>query len=132
MRADDLAALVAGEIVKRTELDPAKIEEVVVGCADQAGADNRNLARMAVWLAGLPIEMAGQTINRLCGSGLNAINAAANAIKTGEGDVFIAGRVESMTRAPFDMLKSAMPFAREVSVADTTIGWRFVDPRMAE
>lgn len=132
VRPDDLAALVVSEIVKRNKLDPAKIEDVVFGCANQAGEDNRNVARMAVLLAGLPVEIGGQTINRLCGSGLNAINAAANAIKTGEGDIFIAGGVESMTRAPFVMLKNAMPFAREVSVADTTIGWRFVNPRMAE
>jgi len=132
VRPDDLAALVVGEIVRRNKIDPAKIEDVVFGCANQAGEDNRNVARMAVLLAGLPVEIGGQTINRLCGSGLNAINAAANAIKTGEGEVFIAGGVESMTRAPFAMLKSAAPFAREVSIADTTIGWRFVNPRMAE
>ncbi len=132
VRSDDLAALVVAEIVERNKLDPEKIEDVVFGCANQAGEDNRNIARMAVLLAGLPITVAGQTINRLCGSGLNAINAAANAIRAGEGDVFIAGGVESMTRAPFVMLKSALPFAREVSVADTTIGWRFVNPKMTE
>lgn len=132
VRPDDLAALVIAEIVRRTKVDPEKIEDVILGCANQAGEDNRNVARMAVLLAGLPISVAGQTINRLCGSGLNAVNAAAHAIRLGEGDVFIAGGVESMTRAPFAMLKSPAAFAREVNVADTTIGWRFVNPRMAE
>lgn len=132
VRPDDLAALVVAEIVKRSKIDPERIEDVVLGCANQAGEDNRNVARMAVLLAGLPIAVAGQTVNRLCGSGLSAINAAANALRAGEGDVFIAGGVESMTRAPFAMLKSTAAFARDVSVADTTIGWRFVNPRMPE
>lgn len=131
-RPDDLAALCIEAIVKRNHLDPEQIEDVVFGCANQAGEDNRNVARMALLLAGLPISVGGQTINRLCGSGLNAINAAANAIKAGEGDIFIAGGVESMTRAPFVVPKAANAFSRDVSIFDTTIGWRFVNPKMAE
>lgn len=132
VRPDDLAALCIEALVKRNPLDSEKIEDVVFGCVNQAGEDNRNVARMAVLLAGLPISVGGQTINRLCGSGLNAINAAANAIKAGEGDIFIAGGVESMTRAPFVVPKAANAFARDVSIVDTTIGWRFVNPKMAE
>ncbi|MBI3742500.1 MAG: acetyl-CoA C-acyltransferase [Chloroflexi bacterium] len=132
VRPDDLAAHCLIEIVKRNHLDPNLIEDVVFGCANQAGEDNRNVARMAGLLAGLPISVAGQTINRLCGSGLNAVNSAAHAIKVGEGDIFIAGGVESMTRAPFVMGKAANAFARDVNVFDTTIGWRFVNPRLAE
>ncbi len=131
-RPDDLAAHCLAALIQRNNLDPNLIEDVLLGCANQAGEDNRNVARMAVLLAGLPIEVAGQTINRLCGSGLNAVASAAQAIKAGEGDVFIAGGVESMTRAPFVMAKAASAFARDVNVFDTTLGWRFVNPKMAE
>jgi 3-oxoadipyl-CoA thiolase len=130
VRPDDLAALCIAEIVKRNNLDPNLIEDVLMGCTNQAGEDNRNVARMAALLAGLPYSVAGQTINRLCGSGLNAVNSAAHAIKLGEGDVFIAGGTESMTRAPFVFSKADSPFPREVKVFDSTIGWRFTNPKM--
>jgi 3-oxoadipyl-CoA thiolase len=132
VRADDLAALCIAEIAKRNNLDPDKVEDVIMGCSNQAGEDNRNVARMALLLAGFPVEVAGQTVNRLCGSGLNAINSAAHAIKVGEGDVFIAGGTESMTRAPFAFAKAGAAFPREVKVYDSTIGWRFVNPRMVD
>ena len=131
VRSDDLAALAVRAVVDRASLDPAAIDDVVLGCTNQAGEDNRNVARMAALLAGLPVEIPGQTVNRLCGSGLQAVASAAQAIKAGEGDVFIAGGVESMTRAPYVMLKSGAPWNREVPpMADTTVGWRFVNPRM--
>jgi len=130
VRPDDLAARCIAEIVKRNNLDPNLIEDVVMGCSNQAGEDNRNVGRMAALLAGLPYAVAGQTINRLCGSGLNAVNSAANSIKLGEGDVFIAGGTESMTRAPFVFSKADAPFPREVKVFDSTIGWRFTNPKM--
>ena len=112
-------------------MDPMAIDDVILGCANQAGEDNRNVARMALLLAGLPVEVPGQTVNRLCGSGLQAVASAAQAIKAGEGETFIAGGVESMTRAPYVMLKPSEPFSRRTpEVADTTVGWRFVNPRM--
>jgi 3-oxoadipyl-CoA thiolase len=133
VRPDDLAAVVIGAIVERTGVDPAAIEDVVFGCANGAGEDNRNVARMAALLAGLPVEVAGQTVNRLCGSGLQAVNTAAHAIAAGDGDVFIAGGVESMTRAPYVMLKADGPWDRGPrALEDTTLGWRFVNPRMRE
>lgn len=132
VRSDDLAALCIAELVKRNNLDPSLIEDVILGCTNQAGEDNRNVGRMAALLAGLPYSVAGQTINRLCASGLNAINSAAQAIKVGEGDVFIAGGTESMTRAPFVMAKSETPFSRDVKVFDSVIGWRFTNPKMTE
>lgn len=133
VRPDDLAALVIRAIVDRTGIDPATVEDVVMGCANQAGEDNRNVARMAALLAGLPVEVAGQTVNRLCGSGLQAVNAAAHAIGAGDGEVFIAGGVESMTRAPYVMLKPETGYARGAqAMEDTTLGWRFVNPRMRE
>lgn len=132
VRSDDLAALCIAELVKRNNLDPNLIEDVILGCTNQAGEDNRNVGRMAALLAGLPYSVAGQTINRLCASGLNAINSAAQAIKVGEGDVFIAGGTESMTRAPFVMAKSETPFSRDVKVFDSVIGWRFTNPKMTE
>ena len=133
MRPDDLAALVIAEAVRRAGVPREAIEDVVFGCANQAGEDNRNVARMALLLAGLPVEVAGQTVNRLCGSGLQAINTAADAIRAGEGDVYVAGGVESMTRAPYVMGKPATAFARgEQKLQDSTIGWRFVNPRLAE
>ena len=131
VRADDLAALVVRAAVERPGFDPRLVDDVILGCTNQAGEDNRNVARMAVLLAGLPIEIAGQTVNRLCGSGLQAVASAAQAIKAGEGDAFIAGGVESMTRAPFVTLKSGVAWSRDVpATADSTLGWRFVNPRM--
>jgi 3-oxoadipyl-CoA thiolase len=133
VRPDDLAATVIRAIVERTEIDPNEIEDVVLGCANQAGEDNRNVARMAALLAGLPVEVPGQTVNRLCGSGLQAINSAAHAIAADDGDVFIAGGVESMTRAPYVMAKPEGPFDRgNREMFDTTLGWRFVNPKLAE
>src|SRR4029077_19918691 len=131
VRADDLAAIPIKAVVERSGVDPAKIDDVIFGCTNQAGEDNRNVARMAALLAGLPLSVPGQTVNRLCGSGLQAVASAAQALKAGEGDAFIAGGVESMTRAPYVMLKSGTPWNREIpSVADSTLGWRFVNPRM--
>ena len=130
-RPDDLAALVIAEATRRANIDPASIEDVLLGCANQAGEDNRNVARMALLLAGLPVEVAGQTINRLCGSGLQAINSAAQAIATGAGDTFVAGGVESMTRAPFVLGKIDSAFSRSMNLQDTTLGWRFINPRLA-
>ncbi len=133
VRPDDLAALVVRAVVDRSGIDPALVEDVVLGAANQAGEDNRDVARMAVLLAGLPIEVAGQTVNRLCGSGLQAINAAAQAIAVGDGDVFIAGGVESMTRAPYVMGKPESPYDRGArELYDTTLGWRFTNPALAE
>ena len=133
IRPDDLAAVPIKAIVEKTGVDPRTIDDVILGCANQAGEDNRNVARMAALLAGLPVEVPGQTVNRLCGSGLQAVASAAQAIRAGEGDVFIAGGVESMTRAPYVMLKHAEPWSRRApEVADTTVGWRFVNPRMKQ
>ncbi len=131
VRPDDLAAVPIKAVVERSGIDPASIDDVILGCANQAGEDNRNVARMALLLAGLPVEVPGQTVNRLCGSGLQAVASAAQAIRAGEGETFIAGGVESMTRAPYVMLKSGEPWSRTVpETADTTVGWRFVNPRM--
>jgi 3-oxoadipyl-CoA thiolase len=132
VRPDDLAALTIRAVVERSGIDPGLIDDVILGCANQAGEDNRNVARMAALLAGLPTTVPGQTVNRLCGSGLQAINAAFHAIKVGEGDVFVAGGVESMSRAPFVMLKPETGFPRgELALRDTTIGWRFTNPTLA-
>src|SRR5215211_628063 len=133
IRPDDLAALAIRAVVARSGVDPAAIEDVILGCANQAGEDNRNVARMAALLAGLPVEVAGQTVNRLCGSGLQAINAAANAIAVGDGDVFVAGGVESMTRAPFVLAKAESAWDRGAThLQDTTLGWRFINPKLSE
>jgi 3-oxoadipyl-CoA thiolase len=132
VRPDDLAALVIRALLQRTGVDPAAVEDVILGCANQAGEDNRDVARMALLLAGLPVEVAGQTVNRLCGSGLEAVNSAVHAIAVGDGAVFIAGGVESMTRAPYAMLKPEAGFERGArEMADTTLGWRFVHPKLA-
>ena len=133
VRPDDMAALVIKEIIQRNKLDPALIEEVFFGCANQAVEYNRNVARMAALLAGLPVEVAGVTVNRLCASGLNAINQAARAIKAGEGDVYIAGGVESMSRAPYSLPKgeSGYPFGN-LTAYDTALGWRYPNPKMKE
>ena len=129
VRADDLAAVPIKAVVERTGIDPRAIDDVILGCTNQAGEDNRNVARMALLLAGLPVEVPGQTVNRLCGSGLQAAASAAQAIKAGEGEVFIAGGVENMTRAPYVMLKPGEPWSRRPpDVADTTVGWRFANP----
>jgi acetyl-CoA acetyltransferase family protein len=132
VRPDDLAALVVGEAVKRAGIDPGSIEEVILGCANQAGEDNRNVARMATLLAGLPTHVAGVTVNRLCASGLTAVNQAARAIRCGEGDVYVAGGVESMTRAPYSVPKNPQAFGPpgNVTAWDTTLGWRYPNPRM--
>lgn len=129
IRADDLAAVPMAALVARNpSLDLSAIDEVILGCANQAGEDNRNVARMAALLAGYPETVPGTTMNRLCGSGMDAVLAAARAIKAGEADLIIAGGVESMTRAPFVMPKAQQAFARQTEVYDTTIGWRFVNP----
>jgi 3-oxoadipyl-CoA thiolase len=130
VRPDDLAAIPIKAVVERSGIDPATIDDVILGCANQAGEDNRNVARMAALLAGLPVDVPAQTVNRLCGSGLQAVASAAHAIKAGEGEVFVAGGVESMTRAPYAMLKAGDPWSRRApEIADTTVGWRFVNPR---
>ncbi len=131
VRPDDLAAHVIGALAARNpSIDPARITDVVLGCANQAGEDNRNVARMALLLAGIPETVPGETVNRLCASGMSAVAHAARAIKAGEGELFIAGGVESMTRAPYVMGKATQPFARNVEMFDTSIGWRFVNPKM--
>jgi len=131
LRPDDLAAAAIRSLIQRGRIPPERIDDVILGCANQAGEDNRNVARMAALLAGLPVEVPGQTVNRLCGSGLQAVVSAAHAIRAGEGDLFVAGGVESMTRAPQVLLKSGRPWDRSPpAVADTTVGWRFINPRM--
>ena len=133
VRTDDLAAHVIRALAARNPAaPPAEIADVIFGCANQAGEDNRNVARMALLLAGLPSAVPGETVNRLCASGLSAVASAARAIKTGEGDLYVAGGVESMTRAPYVFSKSAKPFGRDLEFFDTTIGWRFVNPAMKE
>ena len=129
VRPDDLAAVVLRALVARTGIDPASIDDVILGCTNQAGEDSRNVARMALLLAGLPVTVPGQTVNRLCGSGLQAVASAAHAIRAGEGDCLLAGGVESMSRAPWVTLKPEEPFSRAAPrTADTTIGWRFTNP----
>ncbi|HXX36579.1 MAG TPA: thiolase family protein [bacterium] len=131
VRPDDLAAHVVQAIMQRNGLDPEAIEDVVLGCTNQAGEDNRNVARMAVLIAGLPDHVPGQTVNRLCGSGMQAVHTAAQAIASGYGDVYIAGGVESMTRAPFVLGKPGAAFPRgPMLLQDTTLGWRFPNPRL--
>jgi 3-oxoadipyl-CoA thiolase len=133
VRPDDLAALVVGEAVRRAACDADDIEDVILGAANQSGEDNRNVGRMAALLAGLPVAVAGQTVNRLCASGLQAIASASHAIQAGAGDLFVAGGVESMTRAPLVTPKPESAFARgDRPLHDTTLGWRFVNPRMRE
>ena len=133
VRPDDLAAAVLRAVVDRAGLDAALVEDVILGCANQAGEDNRDVARMALLLAGFPVEVGGLTVNRLCGSGLQAINSAAHAIAVGDGDVFIGGGVESMSRAPYVQLKAESAYERgDRPLVDTTLGWRFVNPKLAE
>jgi acetyl-CoA C-acetyltransferase len=132
VRPDDLAAHAIRELLKRNpSVDIGLIEDVIIGAANQAGEDNRNVARMALLLAGLPVEVAGVTVNRLCASGLQAIMQAAQCIMTGNGDMYIAGGVESMSRAPFVMAKSEEPFARKQELIDTTLGWRFINSKLS-
>ena len=131
VRPDDLAATAIRAVVARSGHPADRIDDVILGCANQAGEDNRNVARMALLLAGLPVSVPGQTVNRLCGSGLQAVIAATHAIRAGEGDLFVAGGVESMTRAPYVMLKSGTAWNRvPPAVADTTVGWRFTNPKL--
>jgi len=133
VRPDDLAALVIRALVERTGVDPASIDDVILGAANQAGEDNRNVGRMASLLAGLPVSVPGQTVNRLCGSGMQAVIAAAHAIVAGDGELFVAGGTESMTRAPLVMAKPSAAFPRgEQQLEDTTLGWRFTNPRLAD
>lgn len=133
VRADDLAAHVIRALLARhPSLDPARVSDVVLGCANQAGEDNRNVARMASLLAGLPTSVPGETVNRLCASGMSAVAHAARAVRLGEGEVYVAGGVEQMTRAPYVMSKGSTPFARDVELFDTTLGWRFINPALRE
>jgi len=133
VRADDLAAIVLKALVeKNAKLDPASIEDVILGCANQAGEDNRNVARMALLLAGLPQTVPGETVNRLCASGMGAVINASNAIKTGNGDFYIAGGIEHMTRGPWVMSKSSTAFGRDSQLFDSSFGWRFINPKMKE
>src|SRR3954464_9020967 len=131
VRADDLAAhVIAALVARHPMLDLARITDVILGCANQAGEDNRNVARMAALLAGLPVSVPGETVNRLCASGMSAVANASRAVKLGEGDLFIAGGVENMTRAPYVMSKGSKPFARDVQLFDTSLGWRFINPAL--
>jgi acetyl-CoA acyltransferase len=131
VRPDDMAALVIRCLMERhAGVDPARVEDVILGCANQAGEDNRNVARMAALLAGLPTSVPGETVNRLCASGMSAVAQAARAVKLGEGDLYVAGGVESMTRAPYVMSKPGKAFGRDAQLFDTSIGWRFVNPRL--
>ncbi|MBZ0247287.1 MAG: 3-oxoadipyl-CoA thiolase, partial [Cyclobacteriaceae bacterium] len=132
VRPDDMAAHVIKKLMERNpQVDQKLVEDVIFGAANQAGEDNRNVARMALLLAGLPVEVAGNTVNRLCASGLQAIMDASRAIAHGDGEVYIAGGVESMSRAPFVMPKSADAYSRKAEIFDTTIGWRFVNSRLS-
>jgi 3-oxoadipyl-CoA thiolase len=133
VRADDLAAHVLRKLLeKHAQLDPSAIEEVILGCANQAGEDNRNIARMALLLAGYPVEVAGETVNRLCASGLSAASHAARMIHAGEADLVVAGGVEHMTRSPWVMSKTSTPYGRDAQLFDSSFGWRFVNPRMKQ
>ncbi|MEP6807144.1 MAG: thiolase family protein [Chloroflexota bacterium] len=133
VRPDDLAAHVIRALLDRTGVDPGAVEDVILGAANQAGEDNRNVGRMAALLAGMPVEVGGQTVNRLCGSGMQAVIAAAHAITVGDGNLFVSGGTESMTRAPFVVAKPSAAFPRgEQTLYDTTLGWRFTNPRLAD
>ena len=133
VRPDDMAALVLKTLVERSRLDPALVEEVYLGCANQAGEDNRNVARMALLLAGFPVSVPGVTVNRLCASGLNAVNIAARSIRAGDGEIYIAGGVESMSRAPYSLPKAEEAFSfGNLTAYDTALGWRYPNPKMKE
>src|ERR687894_1184735 len=133
VRADDLGATALGALMERSGVPPSEVEDVYIGCANGAGEDNRNVARMSLLLAGFPVEVAGATVNRLCGSGLEAVASAARTIMLGEADVYVGGGVESMSRAPWAMSKPERAFPRGgVTMQDTSLGWRFVNPKMEE
>jgi acetyl-CoA acyltransferase len=132
VRTDDLGAITIKELVKRTGIDPSKIDDVILGCANQAGEDNRNVARMSLLLAGLPFTVPGETVNRLCASGMSSVIHAHRAIAAGDGDLFIAGGVENMTRGPWVISKVSKPFGRDAQMHDSSFGWRFVNPKMKE
>ncbi|MCB0756271.1 MAG: 3-oxoadipyl-CoA thiolase, partial [Flavobacteriales bacterium] len=133
VRADDLAAIPIRELMKRNpNVDPSAIEDLIFGCANQAGEDNRNVARMALLLAGLPWSVGGETVNRLCSSGMASTINAARAIQTGNGDLYISGGVEHMTRGPWVISKTSQPFGRDSQMFDTSFGWRFINPKMQE
>lgn len=133
VRADDMAALVISELMKRNPgVDPASIDDVILGCANQAGEDNRNVARMSLLLAGLPVSVPGETVNRLCASGLSAAISGARAIQVGDADLIIAGGVENMTRGPWVISKTSTPFGRDAQMFDSSFGWRFINPKMKE
>ena len=132
VRADDLAALTIKELISKTNIDPNVIDDVILGCANQAGEDNRNVARMALLLAGLPFSVPGETVNRLCASGMSAVIHASRAIKSGDGNVFIAGGVENMTRGPWVISKVSKAYGRDAKMYDSSFGWRFVNPKMEE
>ncbi len=133
VRTDDLAALVLKELIeKNPSLDPIAIEDVIMGCANQAGEDNRNVARMALLLAGLPFQVPGETVNRLCASGMSAVIHAARGIVTGNGDIYMAGGVENMTRGPWVISKTSTPYGRDAKMHDSSFGWRFINPKMEE
>ena len=132
VRTDDLAAHVMRALMDRHDFDPAEIDDVIMGCANQAGEDNRNVARMALLLAGLPFSVSGETVNRLCASGMSAVIHAHRAVQTGDGDLFIAGGVEHMTRGPWVISKASKPFGRDSKMEDSSFGWRFINPKMQE
>jgi acetyl-CoA acyltransferase len=132
VRTDDLGAITIRELVKRTGIDPSKIDDVILGCANQAGEDNRNVARMSLLLAGLPFTVPGETVNRLCASGMSSVIHAHRAIAAGDGDLFIAGGVENMTRGPWVISKVSKPFGRDAQMHDSSFGWRFVNKKMKE
>ena len=132
IRTDDLAAISIKELVKRNKIDPSKIDDIILGCANQAGEDNRNVARMASLLAGLPFTVPGETVNRLCASGMSAVVHAHRAISAGDGDLFIAGGVENMTRGPWVISKVSKPFGRDAKMHDSSFGWRFINPKMKD
>ena len=130
IRTDDLAAIPIKELIKRNKIDAKNIDDIILGCANQAGEDNRNVARMAALLAGIPYNVPGETINRLCSSGMSSVIHAHRAILCGDGDIFISGGVENMTRGPWVISKASTPFGRDSKMFDSSFGWRFVNPRL--
>ena len=132
VRTDDLGAIPIRELIKRTGIDPSKIDDVILGCANQAGEDNRNIARMSLLLAGLPFSVPGETVNRLCASGMSSVIHTHRAICSGDGDLFIAGGVENMTRGPWVISKVSKAFGRDAQMHDSSFGWRFINPKMKD
>ena len=132
VRTDDLAAIPIKELIKRTKINPSRIDDVILGCANQAGEDNRNIARMSLLLAGLPFSVPGETVNRLCASGMSSVISAHRAIQSGDGDIFISGGVENMTRGPWVISKVSKAFGRDAQMYDSSFGWRFINPKMKE